>query len=191
MKNKYETYRAILRDKLDEYRYVHSINVSETSAELARKYGADEKKAYEAGLLHDIMKNADKEETFALFEKYGVELTELEKKSPKLWHAIAGSVYCKYELEIDDEDVISAIRYHTTGRAGMTELEKVLFTADFISADRNYNGVEEMREKAQISLDEAMTEGLRFTIDELCNALKPIHPDTIDAYNDILLKGIE
>ncbi|MCI5538070.1 MAG: bis(5'-nucleosyl)-tetraphosphatase (symmetrical) YqeK [Oscillospiraceae bacterium] len=191
MKNKYETYRAILREKLDEYRYVHSINVSETSAELARKYGADEKKAYEAGLLHDIMKNADKEETFALFEKYGVELTQLEKKSPKLWHAIAGSVYCKYELEIDDEDVISAIRYHTTGRAGMTELEKVLFTADFISADRNYNGVEEMREKAQISLDEAMTEGLRFTIDELCNALKPIHPDTIDAYNDILLKGIE
>ena len=191
MKNKYETYRAILREKLDEYRYVHSINVSETSAELARKYGADEKKAYEAGLLHDIMKNADKEETFALFEKYGVELTQLEKKSPKLWHAIAGSIYCKYELEIDDEDVISAIRYHTTGRAGMTELEKVLFTADFISADRNYNGVEEMREKAQISLDEAMTEGLRFTIDELCNALKPIHPDTIDAYNDILLKGIE
>lgn len=191
MKNKYETYRAILREKLDEYRYVHSINVSETSAELARKYGADEKKAYEAGLLHDIMKNADKEETFALLEKYGVELTELEKKSPKLWHAIAGSVYCKYELEIDDEDVISAIRYHTTGRAGMTELEKVLFTADFISADRNYNGVEEMREKAQISLDEAMTEGLKFTIDELCNALKPIHPDTIDAYNDILLKGIE
>lgn len=191
MKNKYETYRAILREKLDEYRYVHSINVSETSAELARKYGADEKKAYEAGLLHDIMKNADKEETFALFEKYGEKLTELERKSPKLWHAIAGSVYCKYELEIDDEDVISAIRYHTTGRAGMTELEKVLFTADFISADRNYNGVEEMREKAQISLDEAMTEGLRFTIDELCNALKPIHPDTIDAYNDILLKGIE
>ena len=191
MKNKYETYRAILREKLDEYRCVHSINVSETSAELARKYGADEKKAYEAGLLHDIMKNADKEETFALFEKYGVELTQLEKKSPKLWHAIAGSVYCKYELEIDDEDVISAIRYHTTGRAGMTELEKVLFTADFISADRNYNGVEEMREKAQIRLDEAMTEGLRFTIDELCNALKPIHPDTIDAYNDILLKGIE
>lgn len=191
MKNKYETYRAILREKLDEYRYVHSINVSETSAELARKYGADEKKAYEAGLLHDIMKNADKEETFALFEKYGEKLTELEKKSPKLWHAIAGSVYCKYELEIDDEDVISAIRYHTTGRAGMTELEKVLFTADFISADRNYNGVEEMREKAQISLDEAMTEGLRFTIDELCNALKPVHPDTIDAYNDILLKGIE
>ena len=191
MKNKYETYRAILREKLDEYRCVHSINVSETSAELARKYGADEKKAYEAGLLHDIMKNADKEETFALFEKYGVELTQLEKKSPKLWHAIAGSVYCKYELEIDDEDVISAIRYHTTGRAGMTELEKVLFTADFISADRNYNGVEEMREKAQISLDEARTEGLRFTIDELCNALKPIHPDTIDAYNDILLKGIE
>ena len=191
MKNKYETYRAILREKLDEYRYVHSINVSETSAELARKYGADEKKAYEAGLLHDIMKNADKEETFALFEKYGVELTQLEKKSPKLWHAIAGSVYCKYELEIDDEDVISAIRYHTTGRAGMTELEKVLFPADFISADRNDNGVEEMREKAQISLDEAMTEGLRFTIDELCNALKPIHPDTIDAYNDILLKGIE
>ena len=191
MKNKYETYRAILREKLDEYRYVHSINVSETSAELARKYGADEKKAYEAGLLHYIMKNADKEDRFALFEKYGVELTQLEKKSPKLWHAIAGSVYCKYELEIDDEDVISAIRYHTTGCAGMTELEKVLFTADFISADRNYNGVEEMREKAQISLDEAMTEGLRFTIDELCNALKPIHPDTIDAYNDILLKGIE
>lgn len=191
MKNKYETYRAILREKLDDYRYVHSINVSETAAELAKKYGADEKKAYEAGLLHDVMKNAQEDEVFSLLEKYGVEMTELERKSPKLWHAIAGSVYCRYELEIDDEEVLSAIRYHTTGRAGMSLLEKVIFVADFISADRNYSGVDEMRARAEESLDSAMEEGLRFTIEELSSLNRCIHPDTVNAYNDVLLKGMK
>jgi len=191
VKNKYETYRAILREKLDDYRYVHSINVSETAAELAKKYGADEKKAYEAGLLHDVMKNAQEDEVFSLLEKYGVEMTELERKNPKLWHAIAGSVYCRYELEIDDEEVLSAICYHTTGRAGMSLLEKVIFVADFISADRNYSGVDEMRARAEESLDSAMEEGLRFTIEELSSLNRCIHPDTVNAYNDVLLKGMK
>lgn len=191
MKNKYETYRALLREKLDDYRYAHSINVSETAAELAKKYGADEKKAYEAGLLHDVMKNAQEEEVFSLLNAHGIEMTELEKKSPKLWHAIAGSVYCRYELEIEDEEVLSAIRYHTTGRAGMTLLEKVIFVADFISADRNYTGVEEMRARAEESLESAAQEGLRFTIQELSTLNRCIHPDTVNAYNDILLKGME
>lgn len=142
---------------------------------------------YEAGLLHDILKEESDENFFKYAEKYGVELTPLEKSARKLWHAEIGAEYVKNELGVDDREIINAIRYHTTGRKNMTLSEKILFTADFISADRSYDGVQIMREKAEKSLDEAMIEGLAFTINELLSNKKAIHPDTLDAYNDIIL----
>ncbi len=102
---------------------------------------------------------------------------------------MAGAVYVKNELGINDEEIINAIRYHTTGRKNMSLLEKVIYIADFISDDRNYNGVERMREKAAVSLESAMEEGLQFSIAELTEKLLPIHPDSIDAYNEIVMKG--
>ena len=111
----------------------------------------------------------------------------IEKNALKLWHAKSGAEFVKNRLGIDDEEIITAVRYHTTGRADMTLSEKILFIADFISADRVYNGVEEMRERAEISLECAMDMGLSFTITDLVENSNPVHPDTIDAYNDIKL----
>ncbi len=180
------TYLADLRARLDDYRFTHSVNVAHTCRELAKMYGEDEEKAWYTGLLHDIFKNETKENTLAFFAENNIVLTDCERNAPKLWHAMAGSVYLQKTYGFDEE-FIRAVRYHTTGRANMSLLEKIVFCADFISADRNYPGVDDMRERVKVSLEYCMEEGLRFTIDELVNALLPVHPDTIHAFNDICI----
>ncbi len=180
-----EKYIPILEQRLSPYRLNHSKEVAKSAYNLALKYGSEPEKAYLSGLLHDILKEADKNEIFDLALKYGVTLTTLEKNAKKLWHSILGAEYIKNELGITDSDILNAVRYHTTGRASMSLLEKILFTADFVSADREYDGVNQMRKKAEISLDEAMNEGLSFTIAELVKNGFPIHPDTVHAYNEL------
>lgn len=186
--DRYENYKLILREKLTERRYVHSLGVAQSAVELARRFGADEDKAREAGLLHDIMKNASDAEYLQLFEKESIILSQCEKNNKKLFHAIAGAAYIRRELGVEDEDVINAVRYHTTGRAGMSLLEKVVYIADYISADREYNGVEDMRRLAAESLEEAMIFALEFTISKLAETEKPICPDSVDCYNELIIK---
>lgn len=181
-----EAYLADLCARLDDYRLTHSLNVADTCLQLAQIYGANEEKAYYTGLLHDIFKNESKEKLLAFFEENGIVLTACERNAPKLWHAMAGSVYLQKTYGLD-ADMIAAVRYHTTGRADMSLLEKIVFCADFISEERDYPGVDDMRERVTISLEYCMEEGLRFTIDELVNDLCPVHPDTIHAFNDICL----
>ncbi len=184
---KYNEYIDILKERLSDYRLFHSLKVAESSYHLSKKYGGDLDKAVTAGLLHDILKDSDKSFIFSYLEEHDIKLTPLEKSQQKLWHAIAGAEYIKNELNIKDPDILSAVRYHTTGKANMALLEKIIFTADFISADRDYEGVDEMREKAKISLDGAMLTGLSFTIKELVDKKQPVHPDSLDAYNDLIL----
>ncbi|MCR5040853.1 MAG: bis(5'-nucleosyl)-tetraphosphatase (symmetrical) YqeK [Clostridia bacterium] len=183
-----EEYTALIKSRLDERRFYHSLCVADSSEELALRYGADPVKARTAGLLHDLFKNAGRDEVFGLFDRYSFRPDEITVSQKKLWHACAGALYIGYVLGLD-EDVVNAVRYHTTGRAGMSLLEKVVFIADFISADRDYPGVERVREKAERSLEEAMTEGLQFTITELCGELKPVHPDSVACYNELVNGG--
>lgn len=185
--NDYGYYLDILKERLSPYRLHHSLEVAKSAEQLAEKYGYDAQKAYLMGLLHDITKEADAEETFSIAEKYSIFMTQLEKDNKKLWHAITGAGYIKNELGIDDDEILTAVRYHTTGRMGMSLGEKILFIADFISSDRTYDGVESMRQKAQISLETAMLEGIEFTITELVEKHAPVHPDTFNAYNDIIV----
>lgn len=177
-----------IRERLSDFRYIHSLEVAKASEALAKKYGFDEEKAYLAGLAHDVLKELTREEYLSFFEEEKIELTQVEKNAPKLWHAIAGERYLRKEYGLCEE-ILSAVRYHTTGKENMTLPEKILFVADFISADRVYPGVEDMRQRAECSLESAMEEGLRFTIEELSRECRPIHPDTLSCYNEILLTG--
>ena len=133
------------------------------------------------------MKDTPPDKQLAMMEQYGIRLTPVERNAPKLWHAMLGTAYLEHRLKIEDADILNAVRYHTTGRAGMQLLDRILFIADFISADRDYPGVEDLRKAAGISLEEAMIAGLSYTIADLAQAHKPIHPDTIDAYNEATL----
>lgn len=175
-----------VREKLSDYRYHHSMCVAKSARELARRFGTDEYKAYIAGIAHDILKEQSENESLALFNRAGIKLSPLEMRSKQLWHAIAGAAYLREKYSLP-EDILSAVRYHTTGKENMTLLEKILFVADFISDDRDYNGVRDMRERAKKSLELTMEEGLRFTIEDLSIKCRPIHPDTLSAYNQILL----
>ncbi len=182
-----EFYTQHIRERLSDYRFRHSVNVSKESVRLAERYGGDVEKAELAGLLHDVMKDAGKKEQLAIIEKYGVKLNEVEQQAPKLWHAIAGAVYVKKVLRIRDKDVVNAVRYHTTARAEMTLLEKIVFIADYTSEDRDYKGVEKMRKASNVSLEYAMEEALAFDIEERADEHTAIHPDTFEAYNEIML----
>lgn len=180
-------YRKILYSKLDGFRINHSECVSECAATLAERYGADVEKARLAGLLHDVMKNASADEHFAVLEKSGECFSKLELTNPKVWHQITGAAFLKSEGITDDEEILGAVRWHTTGRADMTLLEKVVYIADFISADRSYPDVGVVRKLAQTSLEEAILYTSRYTVKKLVSADLPVHPATVDCYNDMIL----
>ena len=175
-------YEVLMASRMRQPRLKHSKNVAKEAVRLAKKYGADVSKAELAGILHDATKETPEEEQLSLIERAGIVLTPLERTTHKLWHAIS-----EVELGITDEDIINSIRFHTTGREGMSLLEKVIFIADFTSAERDYDGVDKMRKAADKSLEEAMLEGLSFTIADLSQRKLAIAPDTFAAYNEVAI----
>ena len=178
----------IIKNRLTPKRFNHSLAVAEEAKRLARKYSEDEDRLFTAGLLHDAMKDSSPEEQLKLLDEDGIMLSDIEKSAKKLWHAISGEVFARRVVGIEDKEILSAIRYHTTAKAGMTKFEKLLYVADFTSADRDYDGVDAVRSAADRDLDEAVEEGLGFTVSDLAGQRRPIHPDTVDAYNEIVLK---
>ena len=181
-------YKSIIRPLMGDYRYTHSLNVADEAVILAMLYGCDEQLAYSAGVLHDITKEFSKDEQLQIIKDGGIILDSVQLHGPKLWHSISGSVFVQTELGIRDPDIINAIRYHTTGRAGMSLLEKIIYTADFTSAERSYPGVEIMREKSRRSLEEAMLYSCQFTLSNLSQKEMAIHRDQLDCYNELVLE---
>lgn len=183
-----QDYIRILRGRLTEYRFIHSLAVADEAKRLAERYGADADRAYLAGLLHDIMKDASKEEQLEAIKKSGYNMSDVERAEPKLWHAIAGACYIEQQGLCTDSEIISAVRYHTTGKPSMTLLEKIIYVADFTSAERNYDGIGTMRDAADESLDIAMLEGTRFSINSVLQKCGFVHPDSVLMYNELSLK---
>ena len=178
-----EDYKEIVRPFLSDRRFYHSECVAAEAEKLAKVYGSDPEKAWIAGILHDIMKELPPEEQLKKIKSFGIILTDLERNAQKLWHSILGAAYIKNELHITDPEIVDPVLYHTTARADMTLPEKILFIADYISADRRYDGVEEMRRVAYEDLDRAVLLGSRETIRDLAERYMAIHPDTMGAFN--------
>lgn len=174
----------ILKEKLTLSRLYHSICVAEKAKHLAEIFGADTEKAYTAGLIHDIMRYEPAEEMLKLIDEDGKhKLTDSERKITVTLHAVAGEVYLRTKLGVTDEEILSAVRYHTTGKEKMTLLEKIIYVADLTSEDRDYPDVSKVRETAEESLEKATLRGLSFTIESNAKQNRPIHIDTIKAYN--------
>lgn len=179
----YEKYEKELKKMLPESRLYHSYCVAKQAKKLAAIYGCDEKKAELAGLLHDITKSLTSDEHLKIINKKNIVLDDIQKTSPKLMHAISGSVYVLKYLDITDQEIISAIRYHTTAKPKMTLLEKIIYLADFTSSDRKFEDAPYMRKIVKKSLNSGMRYGLSFTIKELVDKSSQVHPDTFLAYN--------
>ena len=186
----FEEYNALIKTKMGDKRYIHSVNMAKQAVHLAEKYGADIEKAQIAGILHDITKEMPIDEQLQLMKKSGIILTDLQMLSPKLWHSISGACYIKNILGIEDEDIFNAVRYHTTGRANMSLLEKVIFIADFTGEERDYPGADEMKAAAEESLEKAMEIGITFSITDLIERRLAVATDSLDAYNEIVINKI-
>ena len=176
-------YRELLRGKLNPRRLFHSECVSECAGVLAERYGASVEKARLAGLLHDVMKNAPANEQLALMP----DITPLELLNTKVWHQISGEAFLRQNGIVTDEEILGAVRWHTTGKAGMTLLEKIIYVADFISADRDYKDVEVVRRLAYISLEHAILYTSRYTVNKMVSQDLLLHPATVECYNDMLM----
>ena len=174
-----------VRNRLSVKRFTHCQMVAKAAKRLAKIYHEDEKKAEIAGILHDIVKEKDKKSLLKIIQGEGTMLSPVEKSSPKIWHAMAGAIYCKKWLGIENEQILNAIRYHTTARKNMTTFEKIIYIADCISDDRKYREVDFERKLAKRDLDMALLFHLKLSIKLLCEKNCPIHPATLDCYNQL------
>ncbi len=173
-----------------ETRFNHSKGVQKTAGELAKHYGLDINKAELAGLMHDCVKNLPVEEMLKLCGEFGCELDFTTQREYKLIHAPLGAYYAKNVFGIDDEEIFSAIYYHTTGKADMTLFEKIIFIADVIEPNRKYDIVDEIRRLAYEDIDLAMLLVLNYNINKQLSAGKMLHSETINARNYLIAKGV-
>ena len=176
--------RRAMEKTQDEMRYEHTLGVAYTAAALAMRYGASVENAQLAGLLHDCAKCLDDDKKIAICEKHNISITEVEKRNPFLLHAKAGSFLAMNKYKVHDSDVINAILNHTTGRPGMSLLEKIIFVADYIEPGRKKApNLAEIREMAFISLDGAVVKILKDTLDYLKSTPGEIDPMTQKTYD--------
>lgn len=166
---------------LKESRFRHSLGVAKEITELAALYGCDIRRAEVAGLLHDATKNFPDEWHLSYMKENGFEPDEEFLRSPQLFHAVTGSFYARNEFGIEDEGIISAIRYHTTAKPDMTLLETLLYVSDFTEPTRTYDDVDYYRKLARKNIYEAAARGLIWNIENLKKRGSPVYFLTVDA----------
>ena len=181
--------RACSYSMMRAKRIPHVMGVEEEAVKLAQRWGADPELARRAGILHDCTKYYELPEQLDICAKYGVELDELEQKAVKLLHSKTGACIARGVFGQPDA-VYDAIFWHTTGKADMTTLEKVLYIADYMEPNRDFDGVERLRHLAYTDLDKAMLLGVEMTIQEMQQRQVPIHTNTLQARDWLRQHGV-
>lgn len=180
-----------IKEMLPEKRYRHSLNVANCAVKLSKIYGCDKEKAYIAAIAHDCAKYLNKEEVKYYVDKYKIVLDELEKDNLALSHSLIGSYIAKYEFGINDKDIINAIKYHTTGKEDMNLIEKIIYIADLIEEDRDFPGVEVLRDLVyNKQLDKALLISFNNTIKLVIDNNQLIHNRTVNARNYLIKNKI-
>jgi len=174
-----------VKGQMPERRWLHTAGVMETSIKLANRYGEDPERAELAAILHDVAKYwpVDRMETIIREQNLPQELLAHDKQ---LWHAPVGAWVAEHDYGITDQEVLDAIRYHTSGRIGMTKLDKIVCLADYIEPGRDFPAVDVIRELSGQDLDKALVAGFDSTISFLLKQGKRIFPLTIEARNDLI-----
>ena len=186
----YETYVGISREQLlvkmqqflPEKRFKHCLGVEQTAIELAKRFGVDSEKAGLAGLLHDYAKKLSDEEFLALIDKYALD-PALKDWGNNVWHGMVGIYKIQEDLGLTDPEILRAVEVHTVGSAQMSDLDKVVYVADYIEPNRDFPGVEQAREIAHVSLNQAVAYETAHTVEHLAHKGLPIYPQTLETYN--------
>lgn len=175
-----EELEQVVVSLLNPNRVAHVLGCRDTAVELAKRWGADVTDAARAGILHDITKALDGPLQLTLCEAYGKILSDFSRKYPKTLHALTGSLVAE-RIFGENEAVVSAIRYHTTGKAGMNLLETIVYVADYMEPNRDFPGVEKLRTLAFTDLPSALKLGLEMTMEHLKRQGSEVSPESREA----------
>ena len=185
---KYEELYEIAKEKLSEKRFNHTLGVVKRAIQYAEIYNENMEKTKIAAILHDIAKEIPKEESYNMLEKYEVKLDDIEKRNFNLIHSILGAEIAKNEYGLDD-DIVNAIKYHTTGRENKSMLEKIIYLADATEPNRNYMSNEnelslnELVELIKTNIDEGLEYTLKWNLQSVLRRNLLVHLNTVKAYN--------
>lgn len=180
-----------LKEKLKKNRYEHSLGVRDTAIKLAEIYNVDVKKARAAGLVHDCAKYMSNEEILSIAEENDIYIDEVSRVNPQLLHGGIAAVIAKNIMGIYDEEILNAVRYHTTGKKNMSSLEKIVYISDYIEPLRDFPGVEDLRKKAFTDLDGAMLDAFNNTIKVVIIRNQLLHVNTIQGRNYLIYRSMQ
>ena len=175
-----EELEAVVISLLNPNRVAHVLGCRDTAVELAKRWGADVTDAARAGILHDITKAIDGPLQLTLCEAYGKILSDFSRRYPKTLHALTGSLVAQ-RIFGENENVVSAIEHHTTGKADMSLLEMIIYVADYMEPNRKFPGVEELRHLAFTDIQAALKLGLEMTLEHLKNQGSEVSPESREA----------
>lgn len=178
--------KELVRSRLSDKRYEHTLNVKKMAVRLAKRYGVDEDKAALAALLHDSAKEISKDEMRELMRQYPQYAEGGEERPASVWHGICAAILARTRWGVEDEAILSAIACHTAGRVGMSKLDKVVYLADMTSKERDWPGVGKLRKLEMKDLDAAMLAALKQTNEFVLSQGKPLDLQSAAAYEDIL-----
>ena len=182
----YSEAKKLVKARLSEKRWTHTKNVKKMAVKLARRWGTDPEKAAMAAILHDSAKELPKQELLQIFADNAIIAENAPARPSPVWHGIAAAILAETQWGITDPEILSAIRCHTTGKPGMSKLDKIIYLADMTSAERDWPGVEKLRKLELKDLDAAMLAALKQTNDFVLSQGKPLDSMSKAAYEDIL-----
>ncbi len=183
-----EEIKEYAKQILSEKRFAHTVSVADEAKRLALIWGADADNAYLAGIAHDIAKEIPRDEALRLLDEFGYASDETERMNTALLHGPLAAYIVKKEFDIDNSEILEAIRFHTTGRPDMSLMEKIIFIADFTEPLRRYPQAEEVRKLAERDLDSAVLCQTEYVIKFIIDSGRVLHHSTVDTRNYYLLK---
>ena len=177
-----EQAKKIVKPLLGEKRWTHTKNVKKMAVKLAKRWGADPEKAALAAILHDAAKELPKDRQLQIFAENAIIALDAPKRPAPVWHGIAAAILAQTRWGVQDEEILSAIRCHTTGKPGMSLLDKILYLADMTSAERGWPGVDDLRVLEMQDLDRALCDALKRSIDFVVEKGGSLDPESVAAY---------
>ena len=177
--------RRLAKKRLSAKRYQHTLNVRRMAVKLAKRWGADPEKAGLAALLHDTAKELPREEMLQILNDNAIMAENAQNRPSPVWHGICAAILAQTQWGVEDEEVLSAIRCHTTGKPGMSLLDEIVFLADMTSAERDYPEVDYLRQLEKKDIHQAMREALEMNLHWLEESGKPVDEETRAALEDL------
>lgn len=177
--------RRLAKKRLSAKRYQHTLNVRRMAVKLAKRWGADPEKAALAALLHDTAKELPREEMLQILNDNAIMTENAQNRPSPVWHGICAAILAQTQWGVEDEEVLSAIRCHTTGKPGMSLLDEIVFLADMTSAERDYPEVDYLRKLEKKDIHQAIREALEMNLHWLEESGKPVDEETRAALEDL------